>query len=313
MRYTYLTITVILAALVVTLTGCGGGFGPTIPSPDGIPGGAIQQQFRVNVGGNAIQNANRGDFLFEEKLQAAPDGAYRQVNPVAFNFVQAQQQAAVVALVLDRSGSMSIGTRAPDLMAAARQWVQGMRPQDQTAVVIYDDQIDVVQDLTSDHALLDAAIDQATPRGLTATYDAAIAGINLLAASNIPGPKALLLMTDGQDNNSQSSIQDVINAAVAANVVIYTVGFEVPVGGAIEANMTQIAQGTNGEFINAADGAALAAAFTQIQQTVQQPYYETAWMTGLQPGEAGVMRVTYLRSNPPIVQYFNFVVPLPSE
>lgn len=312
MRYTYLTITVILAALVVTLTGCGGGFGPTFSSPDGIPGGAIQQQFRVNVGGNNIQNANRADFLFEEKLQAAPDGAYRQVTPVTFNFVQAQQQAAVVALVLDRSGSMG-GPREQNMKSAAHQWVQGMRPQDQTAVVIYDDRITVAQDLTNDQALLNAAIDQADARGLTATYDAAIAAINLLAASNIPGPKALLLMTDGQDNSSTNTVQDVIDAAGAANVVIYAVGFEVPVGGGIEANMMQIAQGTNGSYINAADGPALAAAFAQIQQTVQQPYYETAWMTGLQPGEAGVMRVTYLRSTPPVVQFFNFVVPLPSE
>jgi VWFA-related protein len=66
----------------------------------------------------------------------------------------------------------------------------------------------------------------AQPRGGTAYLDAAAAAIDMLKGAR--GRKAVLLMTDGMDLNSNRSLREVIDLAKSAEVPVYTVGVGEP-------------------------------------------------------------------------------------
>src|SRR5947209_3950407 len=70
-------------------------------------------------------------------------------------------------------------------------------------------------------------IEAATPRGGTAYLDAALEAIEMLRLSAYPD-KALVLMTDGLDLNSKSTLDQVILRAREAKVRVYPIGIGEP-------------------------------------------------------------------------------------
>ena len=82
--------------------------------------------------------------------------------------------------------------------------------------------------------------------GATAFYDAVAESVVRLDERNVVRP-VVIAMTDGEDNRSGRGIQQIINAAIAASVPVYTIGF----GGDTEEDLlTQIADDTGGSFFS---------------------------------------------------------------
>ncbi len=315
MKKKVLVASVVIVALAVLLGGCSGGFAPTLPSPDGGGTGPLGQNtsYRVLVQGQEILNAPRTDFTFEERLVSGTDADFRPVQLTRFESTGQTTGAANVVLVLDRSGSMSIGTREADMKDAAKQWVSRMRSTDKSAVVVFDDQIDVLQGFTGDKSLLNDAIDQANARGLTAIWDGGEKGLDLLENLTAPGVKAILLLTDGVDNASSVSRDAFIARASRLGIPVFTIGFAISQGSIAEDDMKAVASGTGGDYVNAQDATALAAAFAKIQQTTQQGFYTVSWLSMLPSGEQGILRITYRKSTPPVVIEQQFTVVDPSQ
>ena len=177
-------------------------------------------------------------------------------------------------LVMDVSGSMDKGGKIDGAKAAARAYVDQMRPGDQAGLMIYNTRTSYVQPLTQDHGVLKAAIDGIQTGGDTAMYDALYAAEEVLR--DVQGRKAIIAVTDGLDNSSSQNVDDVINAIGPSGLSISTIGLGDPTTsaqpGLDEAGLQALAQRAGGGYSFAGDAAALSALFQMYGRELQSEY-----------------------------------------
>jgi VWFA-related protein len=107
-----------------------------------------------------------------------------------------------------------------------------LNPRDQFFLIAFSDRAFLLQDFTSNPANLNRAIGLLHAYGNTALYDAVIQGLRKVEQGRWP-KKALLVLTDGMDNSSTHTLNDAIQTARRAGVLIYTVGLGTTGGPAI--------------------------------------------------------------------------------
>jgi Ca-activated chloride channel family protein len=161
--------------------------------------------------GRWIQDLRKQDLtVYEDGIQRPVLGLQRDTDmPVS------------IGIVVDTSGSMSWKLAAAE--AALQHFVRTLNPSDQAFLIAFSDRTFLLQDFTDDPAALDRAIGILHANGETALYDAVVQGLQKVEQGRWP-KKALLVMTDGMDNKSSNSLNDAIQAARRAGVLIYTVG-----------------------------------------------------------------------------------------
>jgi len=130
-----------------------------------------------------------------------------------------------VDILIDGSDSM---TRVlPLAQSAARRLVAALGPGDRASVGCFTRRLEVLQDLTSDRARLDDAIDAVRPDGVTALYDSLYVALKDVAGRRRDGRmerRALVVLTDGSDTASITRDEEVLEVARRAEVAIYAVG-----------------------------------------------------------------------------------------
>ncbi|HEY6072458.1 MAG TPA: VWA domain-containing protein [Anaerolineales bacterium] len=129
-------------------------------------------------------------------------------------------------LVMDISGSMEKGDKITAAKTAAKAYIDQMRSGDQAGLISFNTAVNLVQPVTSDKNVLASAVDSLQPAGNTAMFDALIQGVDVL--KNISGRKGIILLSDGIDNRSHSSVDDVINTIGPAGLSISTIGLGDP-------------------------------------------------------------------------------------
>jgi Ca-activated chloride channel homolog len=129
-----------------------------------------------------------------------------------------------LSVMIDVSASMD--EKLPVAQAAATRFVKTLRPQDNAQVVQFNDRATTLQDFTSDHALLEAAIHRTQASGPTAMYNAlyiALKDLEKLKSARELRRRAVVLLTDGEDTASLVSDDQVIELAKKAEVGIYAI------------------------------------------------------------------------------------------
>lgn len=126
-------------------------------------------------------------------------------------------------LVVDNSGSMR--DKRPQVNAAALTFVKTSNPSDEGFVVNFNDDyyLDTEHDFTNNLTEMRTALERIDARGSTALYDAVIGSLDHLKKGT-RDKKVLLVVTDGEDNASRHSLENVIEQAQRSDAVIYTVG-----------------------------------------------------------------------------------------
>jgi len=128
-----------------------------------------------------------------------------------------------IGIVVDNSGSMR--TKRSAVTKAVLNLIQASNPQDEVFVVNFNDDPYLDQDFTNKVELLREALDRVDSRGGTALYDSVIASADHLAKGAKLEKKALLVVTDGVDNESRESLEVAIRAVQNDNgPTIYTIG-----------------------------------------------------------------------------------------
>ena len=126
-----------------------------------------------------------------------------------------------MGLVLDRSGSMA--GMIQEVYDAAFHTVQASKAEDEFFIEVFNDHVEMRQGLTTDQALLRQQLEGVVASSSTALYDAIVAGLDQLKKGR-HDKKALLVVTDGEDNSSKHSFQELLQRARSEGVVIYVVG-----------------------------------------------------------------------------------------
>src|SRR5262249_16025938 len=135
-----------------------------------------------------------------------------------------------VGLLVDTSGSLK--DRFHFEQAAATSFLREAihEPQDLGFVMGYANHPALTQDLTSDTTLLSRGVAALKPGGGTARFDAVAMASNKLSRTSEERQvaKVLVVLSDGDDNNSQIRVEDAINAAQQEGAVIYTINTNPP-------------------------------------------------------------------------------------
>ena len=128
-----------------------------------------------------------------------------------------------MGIVIDDSGSMKEKREAVN--AAALTFVKTSNPQDQVFVVNFNDVYyqDTPGDFAANMEELKSALDKIDSRGGTALYDAVYASLDHQKLGN-RDKKVLLVITDGEDNSSRYTFDELLHYAQKSNAVIYTIG-----------------------------------------------------------------------------------------
>jgi Ca-activated chloride channel family protein len=131
-----------------------------------------------------------------------------------------------IAVLIDSSNS--IRDRFRFQQEAATDFINTViRPrQDMGMVVSFDSSVELVADLTDDTAALGRAIRSLRPGGGTALYDAIYFACKEKLMGDQPRDKyrrAIVILSDGEDNDSRMSRDQALEMAQKADVVIYSI------------------------------------------------------------------------------------------
>jgi VWFA-related protein len=128
-----------------------------------------------------------------------------------------------MGIVVDNSGSMR--DKREKVNQAVLNLIRASNPHDEIFVVNFSQTYYLDQDFTSDVNLLQAALHQVSSKGSTALYDAIVASAVHLNNSSHLEKKVLLVITDGQDNMSQETLQEAEQKLQQANgPTLYSIG-----------------------------------------------------------------------------------------
>src|SRR5262249_44503946 len=125
-----------------------------------------------------------------------------------------------LGLVIDNSRSMEPRKQRVD--AAALSFVQQSNPQDETFIVHFDSDVRLDQHFTTNLNDLQQTLAGTKPFGQTAIYDALMVAVEEMDKAKYD-KKALLLITDGEDNSSKATLDDVIEALRRSHISVFSV------------------------------------------------------------------------------------------
>lgn len=158
--------------------------------------------------------------LEAEDFAVFEDGIQQEVQ-----FFESSAVPIDLIVLIDTSSSMR--HRMPIVHEAALGFIKTLRSGDRAAIVEFNDTVTVIQGLTSDRALLEAAIRGTTARGGTALHNALYVALKQFgrgarAVSDVRR-QALAVLSDGDDTASLISFDDVLEVAHKSGVTIYPI------------------------------------------------------------------------------------------
>lgn len=184
---------------------------------------------------------------------------------------EAMESPLAVLLVMDASESM-VG-KIDDARAAAHAFIKAFNAGDELGLYTFNSSLTGTIDLTKDLRKLHAALDEIRPEGATALYDATGAAIRRLKKAN--KRKAIVLFTDGADNQSRLSVDQVIDIARASEVSIFSVALGVDDESILGAFLRELTEQTGGRSIFIGHVKKLSDAFRSIVDELKSQYYLT--------------------------------------
>jgi Ca-activated chloride channel homolog len=165
----------------------------------------------VDKSGKLLTNLTQKSFhVFENNVEQPIKHLLREDVPVS------------MGLIVDNSGSMR--TKRQRVEASALALVKASNPQDEVFIVNFNDDAFLDQTFTSDIKLLERGLEKIDSRGGTAMRDAIRMSIDYLKENGKKDKKVLVVVTDGDDNNSTMTLENLIKSAQQSEVLIYTVG-----------------------------------------------------------------------------------------
>ena len=153
-----------------------------------------------------------------------------------------EQVPVDVALVLDTSSSMGIDL--PLAKEASRGLVSRLRAGDRAAVVDVKQSIRLPQPFTDDRGQVFAAVDALRAQGSTALYDGLYTSLRAFEGERRKRSEtrrqALVVLSDGLDNASHVTFEDVTELARRLDVTIYTIALRSAVAGQASTRQQEI-------------------------------------------------------------------------
>lgn len=233
-----------------------------------------------------VEGLTARDFVLRELV----GGVAEEQTLTDVRRVQGEENCSV-SLVLDASGSMD-GTRISQAKQAALSFLGQVNFSggDRVEVVSFSDYVYLEQDFISDSAALSSAINGIALGDMTALYDAIYSA--LVQTYEQEGARCVIAFTDGQENASSYTFDDVAELSRSSGIPVYLIG--IGSGGEYdESALRSLAEQCSGAFYPAGGSdldTVLADIYTSIYRQ-QQDYYVfryTSSNTDAQAAERGL-------------------------
>lgn len=156
--------------------------------------------------------------LRAENFSVYEDGTQRSIA----SFSQ-EDAPCSVGIVFDVSGSML--TKVTPSQSALRAFLDAANENDEVFLMTFSDQPTLLIPFTRDFAAVQNSLPLTKPAGATAMIDAIYEALRLSRAAE-NGRRALLVISDGGDNNSRYSRGELMTAVVEADTQIYSIGIQ---------------------------------------------------------------------------------------
>jgi VWFA-related protein len=219
------------------------------------------------------------------------------------NFQAEANQPLTLGILLDTSGSQQ-RVLPLEQQFGSQFLARVLKSKDEAFLISFDVDVDLLQDYTNSSHLLERAMNKAeintaggngsagipgigqgpvptqgAPKG-TLLYDAVYLSSNE-KLSRETGRKAIIILSDGEDQGSRVKLTGAIEAAQKANVIVYVIliadrGFYGGFGFNGDSAMKKMAEETGGRLIDVGNnGKKLEAAFQQIEDELRTQYVAT--------------------------------------
>jgi Ca-activated chloride channel family protein len=147
------------------------------------------------------------------------------------------------------------------------------KPKDLACIIGFSSTVDLITPFSNDKRLLTSQINNLEEEGQTALYDAISIGIDSL--SNKDGINVIVALTDGDDNKSTNTAQDIIKKSKEYEVPIYLIGL-----GAIKKNILEsISRSTKGVFYYTKKSTSLVDVYDDVARQIKS-IYELRYVSG---------------------------------
>lgn len=225
-----------------------------------------------------VQCFTRDDFIILE------DGVPQEVT---FFTDEKNNPPVYVGVLMDTSpstaGKMTFSKRA----ASDFLYTVVRLRKDRAAFMTFDNEINLIQDFTDKHDLLDKAVEKVKkPGSQTALYDA-IWQFADEKLRNAPGRRVIVVITDGDDTFSRADLNDAIDIAQRTETTIFGISTKEAFLGAVpgvdagqvkdkgDKYLERLCEETGGEAFFMSDLGELERTFTKISKELQSQYIIT--------------------------------------
>lgn len=165
----------------------------------------------IDKKGKLVTNLNQDAFKVFENGQ-----------PQTVKIFRREDVPVSLGIIIDDSGSMM--TKRARVEAAALAMVRESNPQDEVFVVNFNDEAFLDVPFTSDIHRMEQGLARIDSRGGTAMRDALSMSLDYSNKEAKKDKKVLLVITDGNDNASNISLEKIVQRANQSDVLVYAIG-----------------------------------------------------------------------------------------
>ncbi len=234
------------------------------------------------------------DGLAKEDFKVVEDGAEQQIR----RFERVTDVPIYAGILLDTSASMSEGEKLNQAVQGAMGFFDKViTPKDRAAVITFADHPNLAVRFTNQQPLLAGGLAGLTASGNTALYDSLIYALYYFGG--VKGKRAIVLLSDGKDEGSRYSYDDVLEYARRSGVAIYTVGIGLSTQSAdIRLKLSRLADETGGRFFFIEKARELDGIYDTIQKEVRSQYL-LAYQSSKEGGSADKFRTVEVKVRKP--------------
>jgi Ca-activated chloride channel family protein len=247
----------------------------------------------VDRHGKLLTNLKQGAFKVFENGQPQQVKIFRREDvPVS------------LGLIIDDSGSMM--TKRARVEAAALALVRESNPQDEVFIVNFNDEWYLDVPFTDDIHKMEQGIAKIDSRGGTAMRDAISASLDYMREKGKKDKKVLLIITDGNDNASNTSLEKVVGRSNQSETVVYAIGLfteeEKHEGAKAKRALNELTSTTGGLAFYPKDVSEVQAIASEIAHDIRSQYTIAYTPTAADDGSYRQIKVTVEGPGKPVVR-----------
>jgi Ca-activated chloride channel family protein len=174
---------------------------------------------------NVTTTVSDASGRFVSGLRKEDFAVYEDDKPVEITHFSSERVPVSLGIVLDTSGSMA-GPKIQEAQSALDRFLFDLLDKDDEIFLYrFSNYPVLLQGWTSDRQLLSRALDRVRADGGTAMYDAVAEAVPL-AQEGQHRKKALVVISDGNDTGSQTTIRELKQQIRESEVLVYAVGID---------------------------------------------------------------------------------------